>query len=736
MISKKQKGGLASRLLVGLALLVLVVALAVPLLISRLLLDAEWVDSNLLPAVEARLGRRLKVDELDFKTSSLWLRGVSLSEDPDWARDDGPFLQVDEVRLGINLAALLEARLEIDSLSLSGLTMTLRRSRSGELNTDSLSRPPSIRAGDNSDRQPPSGGASVSLQLKQLVISDSHILLLPPDDDDAATVSIERARWKPAHGAWPLEATGTLLFPGGPRRDFELRNHREKFLRLSGLDLERIAAFATAWRGDLPPQLPAPAPGEARLELGKLSWRGLEMSRLSGLAVSEAGRLRIRGLTGSVAGGTLDGAADLFPGDKPDRYSGKLLVRDAEWASVATAVFGPGWASQPGKLTADLGFEGSLGNDLALAVELDLDRLDLVKVGEWSREWKGELPLRRDPREVPITARGNFRAGAVILPGLQFEQASGRAEYGRGVLRVYEAKADLYGGSLGDLTAHVDFSPRKTAPTLSAGPSPGPAWKAAGKLTGADIKLAVQHYLPPSWGTLEGVFNLEGSVSGGGTGEELRTGLRADASLAVPRARFRDSAFMKDLARRTGIAPLAELEMVDSGGDFQLRDGRVHSPLAVFGNSVGQLALRGSVGFDTSMDFDLWIGIGPGEKRELLSAGILMPYLKDTEGWTYVPVSVSGDFEDPGVAVHPRAVVSTVLNVIPDAAGRILTEGSEAAEVLPGGKLAGKVVENSVDLATGLVAHGTDGLVSVVERFGKIIGVDVKKPSPPPATKP
>lgn len=724
--------------MVGLALLVLVVALAVPLLISQLLLDAEWVNSNLLPAVEARLGRRLQVDELDFKTSSLWLRGVSLSEDPDWAPDNSPFLQVDEVRLGINLAALLEARLEIDSLSLSGLTITLRRSRSGELNTDSLNRPPSISAGDNSDRQPPSGGTSVSLQLKQLVIRDSRILLLPPDDAATVTVSIERARWKPAHGAWPLEATGTLLLPGGPRRDFELRNHGEKLVRLSGLDLERMAAFATAWRGDLPPQLPAPAPGEARLELGKLSWRGLEMSRLSGLAVSEAGRLRIRGLTGSVAGGTLDGAADLFPGGKPDRYSGKLLVRDAAWSSVATAVFGPGWASQSGKLTADLGFEGSLGNDLALAVELDLDRLDLVKVGEWSREWKGELPLRRDPREVPITARGNFRAGAVILPGLEFEQASGKVEYGRGVLRVYEAEADLYGGSLGDLTAHVDFSPRKTDPALGAGSSPGPAWKAAGKLTNADIKLAVQHYLPPSWGTLEGVFNLEGSVSGAGTGEELLTGLRADASLAVPRAGFRDSAFMKELARKTGIAPLAELEMVDSGGDFQLRDERVHSPLAVFGNSAGQLAMRGSVGFDTSMDFDLWIGIGPGEKRELLSAGILMPYLKDTEGWTYVPVSVSGDFKNPGVAVHPRAVVSTVLNVIPDAAGRILAEGSEAAEVLPGGKLAGKVVENSVGLATGLVAQGTDGLVSVVERFGKIIGVDVKKPSPPPppAVKP
>ena len=722
--------------MVGLALLVLVVALAVTLLISQLLLDAEWVNSNLLPAVEARLGRRLQVDELDFKTSSLWLRGVSLSEDPDWAPDDSPFLQIDEVSLGINLAALFQARLEIDSLSLSGLTMTLRRSRSGGLNTDSLNRPPSIGEGDKSGWQPPPGGASVSLQLKQLVIRDSRIILLPPDDAAAATVSIEKARWKPAHGAWPLEATGALVFPGGPRRDFELRNHGEKLLRLSGLDLERMVAFATAWRGDLPPQLPALAPGKARLELGKLSWRGLEMSRLSGLAVSEAGRLRIRGLTGSVAGGTLDGEADLFPGGKPDRYSGKLLVRNAEWASVATAVFGPGWASQSGKLTADLGFEGSLGNDLALAVELDLDRLDVVKAGEWRREWKGELPLRRDPREVPITVRGNFRAGAIILPGLQFEQASGKVEYGGGVLRVYEAEADLYGGSLGDLTARVDFSPRKTDPTPGTGSPLEPGWKAAGKLTGADIKLAVQHYLPPSWGTLEGVFNLEGSVSGTGTGEELLAGLRVDASLSVQRAGFRDSAFMKGLARKTGIASLAELEMVDSGGDFQVRDGRIHSPLAVFGNSASQLALRGSVGFDTSMDFDLWIGIGPGEKRELLSAGILMPYLKDTEGWTYVPVSVSGDFEDPGVSVHPRAIVSTVLNVIPDAAGRILAEGSDAAEILPGGKLAGKVVKNGVDLATGLVAHGTGGLVSVIERFGKIIGVDVKEPSPPPATKP
>ena len=722
--------------MIGLALLVLVVALAVPLLISQLLLDAEWVNSNLLPAVEARLGRRLKVDELDFKTSSLWLRGVSLSEDPDWAPDDSPFLQVDEVRVGINLAALLVARLEIDSLSLSGLTMTLRRSRSGELNADSLSRPPSIRAGDNSDRQPPSGGASVSLHLEQLVIRDSRILLLPPDDAAAATVSIERARWKPAHGAWPLEAKGTLLFPGGPRRDFELRNHGEKFVRLSGLDLERAASFATAWRGDLPQQLPAPSPGKARLELGTLSWRGLEISRLSGLAVSEAGRLRIRGLTGSIAGGMLDGEVDLFPGGKPDRYSGKLLVRNAAWASVATAVFGPGWASQSGKFTADLGFEGSLGNDLALAIELDLDRLDMVKVGEWTDDWKGELPPRRDPSEIPITVRGIFRAGAVILPSLEFEQASGKAEYSRGVLRIYDAEADLYGGSLGDLTARMDLSPRKTDPTLGVASSLEPAWEAAGKLTGADINLTLQHYLPPSWGTLEGVFNLEGSVSGAGTGEDLLAGLHVDVSLAVLQAGFRDSAFMKELARKTGIPSLAELTMVDSGGDFQVRDGRFHTPLAVFGNSASQLALRGSVGFDTSMDFDLWIGIGPGEKRELLSAGILMPYLKDTEGWTYVPVSVSGDFKDPGVAVHPRALVSTVLNVIPDAAGRILAEGSDAAEFLPGGALAGKVVRSSANVAAGIVAHGTGGLLSVIDRFGKIIGVDVKDPLPPPGTKP
>lgn len=117
--------------LVFVALVVLAVVLAVVLL-----LDPARVRDQLVSVVREQTGRELEiaqpVDLSFFPWLGVGLRGVSLGNAPGFG--DEPLARADEIRVRVKVLPLLSGQLEVDSLVLRGLALSLARNAQGEVN--------------------------------------------------------------------------------------------------------------------------------------------------------------------------------------------------------------------------------------------------------------------------------------------------------------------------------------------------------------------------------------------------------------------------------------------------------------------------------------------------------------------------------------------------------------------------------------------------------------------------
>ncbi len=117
------------------AVVLLLVVVVVGSLVLKFYFSNERLRSLLLPPVREALGR-----QVDFGSCSIDLiRGIELSglvvKEADGKTN---FLTVEKLGLGYSLMPLLQKRLEISKLSISGLTVKVYRNRQGAFNYQSL----------------------------------------------------------------------------------------------------------------------------------------------------------------------------------------------------------------------------------------------------------------------------------------------------------------------------------------------------------------------------------------------------------------------------------------------------------------------------------------------------------------------------------------------------------------------------------------------------------------------
>jgi len=169
------------------AVVLLVVVVVVGSLVLRFYFSDERLRGLVLPPVEAALGR-----QVDFKSCSIDLiSGVKLSglvvKEADGKAD---FVTIDSLNLGYSLAPLLQKRLEISSLGITGLTVAVYRDRQGVFNYQSLkflapgsktkttrylALPAIRRAGVGAPAAPPDSGLPLAIVLQHCRLSGARV---------------------------------------------------------------------------------------------------------------------------------------------------------------------------------------------------------------------------------------------------------------------------------------------------------------------------------------------------------------------------------------------------------------------------------------------------------------------------------------------------------------------------------------------------------------------------------
>lgn len=143
---------------VGLAALGVLLAAAAGLVVLKRRFPPERIRDLALAKLEPAIGRRIRVQSVELMWRGVVVRGLEVSEAPDFAA--GVFIKAEELTAGWSLRALLERRLAISTVRLSGFECRLAQDAQGRLNASSLGAASAGGAPKKPGRGAPAAGAA------------------------------------------------------------------------------------------------------------------------------------------------------------------------------------------------------------------------------------------------------------------------------------------------------------------------------------------------------------------------------------------------------------------------------------------------------------------------------------------------------------------------------------------------------------------------------------------------
>ena len=352
------------------------------------------------------------------------------------------------------------------------------------------------------------------------------------------------------------------------------------------------------------------------------------------------------------------------------------------------------WTDTTGRVDAELELAGrgatltAFMNSLREAATTNSDRAFVdgrahIDVEALDLDLLGHPPRVRD--EYGPLDLGNVRLDAEIgakrirLWKLDYADATATAKLQRNQIVVSRIHGSISEGDL-ELSGVVDLGKK------------GFAYQGQGAFRQVETGLFARTYLPPDVGQISGTgsasfeFNLTGTK-----GESALSSLALDGYVALHSGLVHESKLLHKIAHTTGVQEFEHPDLTRCGGDVHIAGKRATTERLVVGGTDTRVFLVGGVGFDSSLDVQVWLGFSPDIKRSIFSRGIFLPYIADDKGWTYVPFTAKGTLKDPQIETTPEAVRSTAIRAIPDAAERIVRESSK---LVPGGEV---IVGGSID---------------------------------------
>lgn len=158
----------------------------------------------------------------------------------------------------------------------------------------------------------------------------------------------------------------------------------------------------------------------------------------------------------------------------------------------------------------------------------------------------------------------------------------------------------------------------------------------------AGISPVLSAFYPPLSGVVAGGTSLEGRFSGKGIAlADIRRHLSGKSRFAITGGRIAGNELVKGLAGTLGLENRDYLEFDKFAGTLRIVSGKVEIAADYESRQI-KMHPSGTVGLDGSMNISLDLSLAPGVFRGLAADSPLTRFLADSQGWTQVPLALSG----------------------------------------------------------------------------------------------
>ena len=252
-------------------------------------------------------------------------------------------------------------------------------------------------------------------------------------------------------------------------------------------------------------------------------------------------------------------------------------------------------------------------------------------------------PAAAKPVDLPLQVSGLVRIGETGWQGLAVKDLVAGYTLRDNQLTINPLTGQVAGGSLRS-TARVDLA------------KPGLAYTVTIDLQGAQPEPLLRAFAPQATGSLTGLLALQLTANGSGTSwETIRRTLTGDGALSFRDGRLASPALVNGLATFLQLPDLREISFREFRGQVRIVDGKAQIDSSLNGRQL-KLFPRGSVGLDGSLNLSMDTRLSPELATRLDRRGQVTRYLVDAEGWSQLPLLVSGTLQAPRFGLDPKGV--------------------------------------------------------------------------------
>jgi AsmA protein len=247
------------------------------------------------------------------------------------------------------------------------------------------------------------------------------------------------------------------------------------------------------------------------------------------------------------------------------------------------------------------------------------------------------------PFDIPVRANGTVRLAETLWKGLAIKEFLAQYELKDNILTISRMEGQVAGGSFSNKT-RVDLGKK------------GLAYDATFGLKAIQSDPLLAALAPKAAGALLGQMDMDMTIQGRGTDwESISKKLSGQGDMLVGQGRLVSPGLVKGLAGVLQLPDMDEIDFDDFAGNFTIKDGKVLLNSKISSSQI-KLAPKGAVGLDGLLDLSLNTSLSPELSARLDQKGKVARYLTDQDGWTQVPLLLSGSFSQPRFGLDPKGL--------------------------------------------------------------------------------
>jgi AsmA protein len=636
-------------------------------LVAKSYLTDERIRSYIVAAVEQSLGRKVVLGAIQVSI----FKGITVKNFEIKEKDSSEaFVKAEDFVLKYQLLPLLSKSLVIDEVKLANARLSVRKNADGTFNFSDFAG--KAGAGEPKERTTTRSGLPFNLQVRSFSLKDTVIEYAEPAGKlSKARIKIDADLGLSSPSAGVISSAGNfritiaeaflkdnprplrdLTSQGTYKIDLDLSAKKADILEVKAdiakvpITLKGYASYADPISFSLDLNMPETRLATVQQAAAPFLPEGAALDGAASFAVSAGkssstgNRLTFKGhLIMNRVAITVKGYRPVFSGTigfTPDliRFDGIRLIAGESSADISGQI--RNYNQEP---------------DLQVSLKAKNLNLDAItSAGQRSVTEKTAAPSpKKEEKEfepmnkIKLRAAGSVASDNILVKGMSIQNFHTAFEFKDNILRIPSMTGNTMNGSF-RLQSAIDLSKRGTAYTLNA------------DANGVRLEDITTAFAPKARDTLYGSLYGKMNLSGAGTlKESIKRNLKGNGSFTIKDGKIKNAEVSSSLLTLLGLQNLREIPMVKADSTFTVADSIVNLTTLITSKDL-ILDEKGTIGMDERLDLGIMVKASEKLAPKMLSQPSISQFLSEEQGWTNIPLRVSGTITKPSYSIDMQYV--------------------------------------------------------------------------------